>query len=282
MIGIFSRTALVAVSVFAIASPAMAHMTLQHPSSAPGESYEGVLVLPHGCDGAATDRVRLIVPEGFLDAQAAPKDGWTVAVEDGTIEWSDGSVADDAVETFAFTGTFAADIAVADVLFPVEQHCGDAALGWEPAVSLGKGEAPVASHGDHGVTVGDLTLSGAFTRATLPNAPVGGGYVTITNNGAEADRLVAAESPFSPDVQVHQMAVVNDVMQMSELPDGLEIPAGESVTLAPGGLHLMFMNIAKPFVEDETVPVTLTFEKAGTVEIELAVEAFGASAHEGH
>lgn len=132
------------------------------------------------------------------------------------------------------------------------------------------------------ITAGDLTLSGAFTRATLPNAPVGGGYVTIINNGDEADRLVAAESPFSPDVQIHQMAVVNDVMEMNELEDGLEIPAGETVTLAPGGLHLMFMNIAEPFVEGETVPVTLTFEKAGEVEIELSVEAFGASAHEGH
>jgi copper(I)-binding protein len=138
------------------------------------------------------------------------------------------------------------------------------------------------------VTVGDLTLSGAFTRATLPNAPVGGGYVTITNNGTDADRLIGAESVFSPDVQVHEMAVIDDVMQMSQLPDGLEIPAGETVTLAPGGLHLMFMQISQPFVEGETVPVTLTFEHAGEIEIELAVEAFGASSmsdhseHEGH
>ena len=285
MIDIFSRTALAAVSVLAIASPAMAHMTLTNSTSAPGESYTGVLILPHGCDGAPTDKIRMIVPQGFLEAEAESKDGWTVAVEDGVIEWSGGSVPDDAVETFTFTGTFAEDIAVADVLFPVEQHCGDAALGWEPAVSLGGGSEPVLSHGGDDVTVGDLTFSGAFTRATLPNAPVGGGYVTITNNGDEADRLVAAESLFSPDVQIHEMAVVDDVMQMSELPDGLEIPAGESVTLAPGGLHLMFMHIAQPFVEGETVPVTLTFEKAGTVEIELAVEAFGASGaqdHSGH
>jgi copper(I)-binding protein len=84
------------------------------------------------------------------------------------------------------------------------------------------------------------------------------------------------------------MAVIDDVMQMSQLPDGLEIPAGETVTLAPGGLHLMFMQISQPFVEGETVPVTLTFEHAGEIEIELAVEAFGASSmsdhseHEGH
>lgn len=137
-----------------------------------------------------------------------------------------------------------------------------------------------ASHG--AVTVGDLTISGGFTRATLPNAPVGGGYLTITNNGDEADRLIAAASPFSPDVQIHEMAVVDDIMEMREIEGGLEIPAGETVSLAPGGLHLMFMHLAEPFVEGETVPVTLTFEEAGEVEIELTVGAFGASGHDGH
>lgn len=147
-----------------------------------------------------------------------------------------------------------------------------------------------ADHGHHGgdtITVGDLELTGAFTRATLPNAPVGGGYVTITNTGDEPDRLVSAQSAFSPDVQIHEMAVVNDVMEMRQLPEGLEIPAGETVTLAPGGLHMMFMNISQPFVQGESVPVTLVFERAGAVEIELAVQAFGASgmdtsSHEEH
>lgn len=132
------------------------------------------------------------------------------------------------------------------------------------------------------VIFGDLTLSGAFTRATLPNAPVAGGYLTITNSGDTAERLIDAESPFSPDVQIHEMSVVNDVMEMRQLPDGIEIPAGETVTLAPGGLHLMFMKLAQPFVEGETVPVTLVFESAGRVDIELAVGSFGASGHDDH
>lgn len=143
----------------------------------------------------------------------------------------------------------------------------------------------LATAQDAVVTAGELELTGAFTRATLPNAPVGGGYVTIANTGTEDDRLIAAASPFSPDVQIHEMRVVNDVMEMNELPDGLAIPAGETVTLQPGGLHLMFMAISEPFVEGGTVPVTLTFERAGTVEIELSVGAFGAAGaddHSGH
>lgn len=288
MIGILSRAALTVAALSTFAAPAMAHMTFQTGTSAPGESYRGVLILPHGCDGAPTDRVRVTLPEGFVDAEAEAKDGWTLDQGDGHIEWSGGSVADDAVETFAFTGSFAEDAPETDIVFPVEQYCGDVAMGWDPVVSLGDGGGDAHAHAANGVTVGDLTLSGAFTRATLPNAPVGGGYVTITNNGTEADRLIGAESAFSPDVQVHEMAVIDDVMQMSQLPDGLDIPAGETVTLAPGGLHLMFMQISQPFIEGEMVPVTLTFEHAGEVEIELAVEAFGASSmsdhseHEGH
>jgi copper(I)-binding protein len=291
MIRIVSRVALAAASALAIASPAMAHMTFETAQSAPGEQFRGVLVLPHGCDGAPTDTVRVTLPAGFLDVSGKGKDGWTLETPGGDvgisqIVWSGGSVPDDGHETFAFTGTFAHDLPEADMVFAVEQMCGDVALGWEPAVSLGEGGAP-EHHGGVAITVGDLELTGAFARATLPNAPVAGGYVTITNKGDEADRLVSAQSPFSPNVQIHEMGVVNDVMEMQHLPEGLEIPAGETVRLAPGGLHMMFLNISEPFVQGETVPVTLVFEKAGTVEIELAVQAFGASGidnsgHEGH
>ncbi len=126
------------------------------------------------------------------------------------------------------------------------------------------------------VTVGTLTISGAFTRATLPNARVGGGFLTIVNSGTEADRLVAASTPVAGEVQLHEMKMDGDMMKMAELPDGIEIPAGATVILAPGGLHLMFMQLKQPLVEGTRVPVTLTFEKAGTVELELDVGSVGA------
>lgn len=148
--------------------------------------------------------------------------------------------------------------------------------------------APVpalAQHNDAGMAqgnamavIGDIELSGGFMRATLPNAPVGGGYITITNKGAEPDRLVSATSPVAGEVQLHEMKMEGDVMKMTELPDGIPVPAGETVTLAPGGLHLMFMQLKAPLVEGKKVPVTLTFEKAGTVEVELDVQAVGAAA----
>jgi periplasmic copper chaperone A len=121
------------------------------------------------------------------------------------------------------------------------------------------------------VHLGELNITAPFTRATLPNAPVGGGFLTIENTGAEADRLISATSSVAGDTQIHEMSMEGDVMKMRELTDGLEIPAGQTVTLAPGGYHVMFMGLNQAFVEGETVTITLVFEKAGAVDVELPV-----------
>ena len=136
------------------------------------------------------------------------------------------------------------------------------------------------------ITLGDLTITGPFTRATLPNAPVAGGFLTLTNKGAEDDRLVSVTSPIARESQIHEMGMENDVMKMRQLVDGLLIPAGETVTLAPGGYHLMFMGLNAPIAEGDSVPVTLTFEKAGTITIDLIAAGSAADApaedHSGH
>lgn len=135
---------------------------------------------------------------------------------------------------------------------------------------------PTEAHSSDAVHIGDLELSGAFTRATLPSQPAGGGYLVITNNGETDDRLIGGAAAFADEVQVHEMAVVNDVMNMRELTDGLVIPAGETVTLQPGRYHLMFLGIQTPLVEGEHVSVTLEFEHAGAVDLDFAIAAAGA------
>jgi copper(I)-binding protein len=145
--------------------------------------------------------------------------------------------------------------------------------------------APEAATTAAPVAVGSLEITSAYTRATLPNAPVGGGYLTITNNGTEADRLLSGSVDFAAELQVHEMALVDNVMKMRQLGDGLDIPAGQSVELKPGGFHLMFMKLNTPLVEGTSVPVTLTFEKAGTVTLDFLVAAPAAKsapAAEGH
>lgn len=121
------------------------------------------------------------------------------------------------------------------------------------------------------VTAGDLEIGSGWVRAMLPGQPAGGGFFIVTNNGASADRLVAAASPKAGRVEIHTMEIVNDVMVMRPVEGGLEIPAGGTVELKPGGLHIMFMEVAEPYREGTTVPVTLEFEKAGKVDVELPV-----------
>ena len=144
----------------------------------------------------------------------------------------------------------------------------------------------------HDFTLGTLEIHHPAAKATLPGQPVGGGVMTITNKGAEADRLVSIAAPdVSDDVQIHEMAMENDVMKMRQLPDGVDIPAGAKVELKSGGLHVMFMKIKHPLKEGEAFKATLTFEKAGKIDVDFKIEsakpgakpAEGASGdHQGH
>ncbi|WP_422375187.1 copper chaperone PCu(A)C [Roseibium sp.] len=128
---------------------------------------------------------------------------------------------------------------------------------------------------------GDLELSTAWTRATPPKAKAGGGFIEIVNTGSEADRLVSASSNVAKKTEIHEMAVTDGVMKMRELENGIEIPAGETVALKPGGLHIMFMGLNQSFEEGSKVPVVLTFEKAGEVSVELDVAKMGAKTPNG-
>jgi copper(I)-binding protein len=127
------------------------------------------------------------------------------------------------------------------------------------------------STGGDVVKAGDLEVSGGFAKAMLPGQPVGGGFFTVKNSGSADDRLVSVTSPNAGEVQLHEMAMKDNVMRMRELKDGIAIPAGQTVELAPGKLHLMFQKVKTPFRQGDKVPVTLTFEKAGKVDLVLNV-----------
>lgn len=130
---------------------------------------------------------------------------------------------------------------------------------------------------------GDIALERPWSRATPANAPVGAGYVTLKNSGATADRLVSATSDIAGKVEVHEMAMDNGVMKMRPV-NGLEIPAGKSVELKPGGYHIMFMQLKQQLKAGDTVKGVLTFEKAGAMPVEFKVEAMagGDPGHKAH
>jgi copper(I)-binding protein len=129
--------------------------------------------------------------------------------------------------------------------------------------------------------IGSIEITTPWSRATPPSARTGGGFMTITNKGTVADRLVSARSNASDKVEIHEMQMDGNVMRMRELAKGLEIPPGVTVMLKPGSYHIMFMELKAPLAKDAKVPLTLVFEKAGSIDVQLNVEAMGAMPH-GH
>jgi copper(I)-binding protein len=126
------------------------------------------------------------------------------------------------------------------------------------------------------IKAGDLVISQAWARATPKGAKVGGGYLTIQNQGSAPDRLTGGSSDVAGSVQVHEMSMQNGVMKMRPVENGLAIDPGKTVKLAPGGYHLMMMDLKAPLKRGEKVPVTLDFEKAGKVTVTFDVEGVGA------
>ena len=108
-------------------------------------------------------------------------------------------------------------------------------------------------------------------RETPKGASVAAGYLVIRNTGTKDDRLTSANAPFAAMVETHSMKMVDGVMMMNPLPEGIVIPAGSEIRLKPGGNHLMFMKIDGVLEKSETQSVTLVFEEAGTIEVTFEV-----------
>lgn len=134
---------------------------------------------------------------------------------------------------------------------------------------------PMAPASAHEYKLGELEIGHPWSRETPAGAKVAGGYLTVTNHGKEADRLIAVSSDISEKGEIHEMAVNDGVMTMRQLPDGLEVAPGEKVELKPGAYHLMFMGLKAQPKKGERFAGTLTFEKAGKVDVEFAVDAMG-------
>jgi len=125
--------------------------------------------------------------------------------------------------------------------------------------------------------LGDILIQAPWARATPAGAKVGGAYLKITNNGAQPDRLIGGSLTGAHEVEVHEMSMSNNVMKMRHLKDGLEIKPGQTVELKPGGYHLMLTGLSDGLKQGQKVKGSLTFEKAGTVEVEYTVAPVGAA-----
>lgn len=152
-----------------------------------------------------------------------------------------------------------------------------ALLGAQSVASLGAAMAQTAQLKSY--ALGQLLIEAPWSRATPGGAQVASGYLKITNRGTEVDRLTGGSLAVAAAMEVHEMAMVDGIMQMRRLDNGLEIVPGRTVELKPGGYHIMFTGLREGLKEGRPVKGTLIFEKAGTLEVEFPVAPIGAQSY---
>ncbi len=209
--------------------------------------------------------------------------------------WSDGKLPDEYFDEFVLSAFLTDALETGGTLyFPVTQTCETGSVTWNEIAADGqdphalKAPAPLLRLAASDVAplpsmetviskTGDLTIEAAWSRATPGGATVGAGYLRIKNSGSAPDVLTGVSSPVAANVEIHEMTMTDGVMRMRQLPGGLEIKPGETVELAPGGTHLMFMGLKGPLSAGERFFATLSFKNAAPVEVEFAVAPIGAN-----
>ncbi|ARC88185.1 copper chaperone PCu(A)C [Rhodovulum sp. MB263] len=120
---------------------------------------------------------------------------------------------------------------------------------------------------------GDIVVEGAYARVSSPMAQSGAAFMTLVNNGAEDDRLIAASSDAAERVELHtHVSDANGVMRMIEVEEGFPLPAHGRHELRRGGDHVMLLGLTRPLNPGDMVDLTLTFERAGKLKIQAPVE----------
>ena len=127
----------------------------------------------------------------------------------------------------------------------------------------------------HEYKIGNLKILHPYIIETPPGAKIGGGYMKIINTGNQTDHLSLVTVDFAKFSEINEMKSENDVIKMRKIKSGLEIPAKDFTELKHVGYHIMFMNLLKPMIKDETYEGTLYFEKAGNIKIIFTVEKMG-------
>jgi copper(I)-binding protein len=143
-------------------------------------------------------------------------------------------------------------------------------------LALALAAAPLAQAHDY--TLGALHIGHPWARATAQGQRTGGAYLEIDNRGA-TDRLLAVRGEVADALQLHSMALKDNVMHMREV-DAIDVPAGAKVKLEPGGLHIMLVGLKAPLAAGSSFPLTLKFEKAGEVKVDVKVESAMPAGHD--
>jgi len=122
-----------------------------------------------------------------------------------------------------------------------------------------------------GSSASAVEVSDPWVRATPPGAKLSAGFLTVKADAGTPDRLIAVTSPRAGRVEIHESRMDGEIMRMRALPDGVAVPAEGQVVLAPGGIHLMLLDLPQPLQTGESIALTLSFEVAGEVSVEAQV-----------
>ncbi len=298
---------------------AFAHIVADPAEAKPGSYFRTALRVGHGCGaGKPTTAIRVSIPAGVVNASAQPKTGWEIKVETSKLEkpvdaghgrmtdtvvsaitWSGGSLPNEQFDEFGLVLKLS-DSVSQQLWLPVVQTCAGGETRWDQIPAAGqRAERPAAmiriasgdgmqmaqmnhSHHAHGqaaaAKAGDIAVEQPFARATP--AKVGGVFLTLKNGGGTADKLVKAASPVAESVELHTHIKDGDAMRMRAV-ENIPVPANGQTALEPGGYHIMLIGLKQALKEGTSFPLTLTFEKAGSVTVTVPVQKAGAPAAAG-
>ena len=123
----------------------------------------------------------------------------------------------------------------------------------------------------HEYSAGQIHIEHPWSRAMPPSAPNAAAFFVLHNRGESADRLVSASSPHAQQTEIHEHVHQDGLMKMQQV-QGVDIPAGGEVKFVPMGYHVMLFGVQQQLKDGERFPLTLRFEKAGEVQVEVAVQ----------
>jgi copper(I)-binding protein len=263
---------LVALGLCLSATPALAHVTLAEPNAAPGSRYVAHFRVGHGCDGKPTTALTVALPAGVSQITPEAPPGWSIAtVREGArttaVTWKGGSLPADKSGTFTLGMTLPAN--GTQLVFSAMQMCGAVEEDWnEMPGAIQKHPAPVLTLGAPAAPSG-LAMNDGWFRA-LPGALPAGGYFILRNSGVAKAVLTGAQSPACGSLMLHKSESKGGLAAM-DMVAAVDVPAGGSVSFAPGGYHLMCMDAKPALKPGATVAVTLNFQDGAQLTANFAV-----------
>jgi copper(I)-binding protein len=273
------------------ALPAFAHVSLPAGGAAAGSDYEAVFRVGHACQGTpATTAITVRLPEGFTLVQAQPRAGWTLTQGPREVRWTatDGrGVPDKERAEFSVRGKLWSQPGT--LWFPVRQDCGAQSTDWAQlpgADAQATLATPAARLDVLAAGVAAVDVKNAWVRPSVPGQSGTGAFMQLS--APQGLRLVGVATPLAGVAEVHEMKMDGDTMRMRALPDGLLLPARQTVELKPGGYHLMLMDLKQPLAKGTQLPLTLRFVDAKGVasqrelQVPVGVPAGGAGPAHSH